>query len=640
MTPNNASTLNHSELQTLLADYRDLRGAERAAVDEHLRTCAACTARLTEYRAMDRDLADLRDARPDARLRTGYLAAIQPANLPPSNLQPATARRLPLLPGLAGAVAVLALVFGVLFVLRPGEPEPQRGAAQPTLPAAKSAEVGAFVEQTDGAYGYRMLRPAGWVVSEDIEQRAYLLAPGQDPDLGLRATNLIARASLQPDSGEQDDIAARFAQVPDPADWADSVDEMWGQHYSPPLTKIVEQPNAVIYMQPFDPPSSLGVTIVALKVVDGQPMILTLGASGSVYPDLETLRERGIWDDFLTMLASLQPIPADPANIVPPLPTVFESRPLIPTPAPVTITTTVDAPRDPETTQVTLDIYSGLPNPAWTLTAEQTQELRALLDGLPEAACEPVNLGLGLRGFVVELGQRPELSNEYRLRVAGRQVRWGDPWNSDMPAFCQSDVEATVARFLLASGQEHMPEGVYALVEQDIQQAGAVPGDLLAYTDETFGFAFAHPMNWEGPENTAQSRLFYLKQDEPTGPAFPVFYVTVVPEGYTNADFEAYNFWSAEEVAAAVALEPGTSGPVHGAEGYNIYTRLPDVTTAAGLTGAVLESERVWEGGPDTRDRRVLLTHDGTLYMLGTYYTTPEELQVFEQVVRTFEVGE
>ncbi len=477
MTLNNGSTLNHIELQTLLADYRDLRGAERAAVDEHLRTCAACTARLAEYRAMDRDLADLRDARPDARLRTGYLAAVQ-GQEDVKAVRFAPPRRLPLLPGLAGAVAMLALVVGVLFVLRPGEP-PRGGGLQPEPTATSPA--------------------------------------------GASATN--------------DD------QTPSPA------------------------PTAIA----------------------AEPAAMPEAGAPAVMPDL---------------------------------------------PAP-----TPEGLRDPETTQVTVDIYSGMPNPAWTLTAEQTQVLRALLDGLPEAACGPVNLGLGLRGFVVELGQPPELSNEYRLRVAAGQVRWGDPWTPDMPAFCQSDVEAAVARFLLASGQPHMPEGVYALVEQDIQ-AGAVPGDWVAYSDEAFGFSLAHPSNWDGPEKTEQSRLFYLKQDEPAGPAFPVFYLTVVPEGYTNADFGAYNFWNAEEVAAALALEPGTSGPVHGAEGYNIYTRLSGVTTTAGLTGAVLESERVWEGGPDTRDRRVLLTQEGTLYMLGTYYTTPEELQVFEQVVGTFGIAE
>jgi hypothetical protein len=310
----------------------------------------------------------------------------------------------------------------------------------------------------------------------------------------------------------------------------------------------------------------------------------------------------------------------------------------MPTAAPVTPTLSVEATRDPEMTQVTLDIYSGMPNPEWTLTAGQTQELRALLDVLPETPCQHMNLNLGLRGFVVELGQRPELSNEYRLRVYAGLVRWGDPWNPEAVATCRTDTDNRVARFLLASGQAHMPEGVYALVASEVEGPSAVPADWIPYADDVFGFSLMHPPSWELTQQTEQSRLFNVKQTEPTGPTFPVFYFTVMPEGFTNETAEAYNFWNAEEVAAALALEVGATGEIHGAPGYNTYTRLPDVVVD-GVPGVVVESERVWDGEPDTRDRRVLVVRGDTVYMFGTYYKAPTESRVSEQIlaVREFE---
>ncbi|MBE2236003.1 MAG: hypothetical protein IAE85_21105 [Anaerolinea sp.] len=55
-----------------------------------------------------------------------------------------------------------------------------------------------------------------------------------------------------------------------------------------------------------------------------------------------------------------------------------------------------------------------------------------------------------------------------------------------------------------------------------------------------------------------------------------------------------------------------------------------------GVTGVAVEAARVWEGAPGTRDRRVLLRRGSTLFMLGAYYETPEELHTFEQALATF----
>lgn len=161
------------------------------------------------------------------------------------------------------------------------------------------------------------------------------------------------------------------------------------------------------------------------------------------------------------------------------------------------------------------------------------------------------------------------------------------------------------------------------------------PAGWQTYRETRLGFTLAYPPAWEVAQETGQSRLFSLRHTEPTGPSFPPFYVTVLPEGFTNEGAEAYNFWSRAEIAAALALEVGETGAIHGPPDYDRYTRLPD-TTVDGVAGVVVEAARVWEGAPGTRDRRVLLRRGSTLFMLGAYYETPEELHTFEQALATF----
>jgi hypothetical protein len=128
-----------------------------------------------------------------------------------------------------------------------------------------------------------------------------------------------------------------------------------------------------------------------------------------------------------------------------------------------------------DATQVTLDIFSGLPDPTWTLTAEQERELRALLAGLPATDCRPLDLQLGYRGFVVWLAQRPELSNEYRLRTYAGQVRYGDPWSPVAPASCLADSEHTVERRLLAGARPLISAELYDHLTRAIESAPVSP---------------------------------------------------------------------------------------------------------------------------------------------------------------------
>ena len=57
--------------------------------------------------------------------------------------------------------------------------------------------------------------------------------------------------------------------------------------------------------------------------------------------------------------------------------------------------------------EVTLDVFSGRPNPSWRLSPEEAEELVRKLEGLPASDRSPAADDLGYRGFVVTGLQGP-----------------------------------------------------------------------------------------------------------------------------------------------------------------------------------------------------------------------------------------
>jgi hypothetical protein len=64
-------------------------------------------------------------------------------------------------------------------------------------------------------------------------------------------------------------------------------------------------------------------------------------------------------------------------------------------------------------TTVELDVYSGLPNPRWQLTPQETGQLEDRLNGLPETNAVEIPGQLGYRGFRIqdENGSRLTVTN-------------------------------------------------------------------------------------------------------------------------------------------------------------------------------------------------------------------------------------
>jgi hypothetical protein len=62
---------------------------------------------------------------------------------------------------------------------------------------------------------------------------------------------------------------------------------------------------------------------------------------------------------------------------------------------------------------VTLEVFSGRPNPSWTLSADEEQELTRRLRGLPPSGESPAAGDLGYRGFrIVNNSNRAQLPSE------------------------------------------------------------------------------------------------------------------------------------------------------------------------------------------------------------------------------------
>src|SRR5215470_12843066 len=80
--------------------------------------------------------------------------------------------------------------------------------------------------------------------------------------------------------------------------------------------------------------------------------------------------------------------------------------------------------------EVTLDIFSGRPNPHWTLSEEQVNDLQTRLRTLPEAS--PVAPpGLGYRGFLVtNPGNDDRLPSQLRAFASVIAITTGQATNS------------------------------------------------------------------------------------------------------------------------------------------------------------------------------------------------------------------
>lgn len=124
------------------------------------------------------------------------------------------------------------------------------------------------------------------------------------------------------------------------------------------------------------------------------------------------------------------------------------------------------APRSSEaasgTAEVELDIFSGRPNPAWTLSGEETRELLGMLENLPSTNTRSPEAGLGYRGFVVSFqDQRRRVTT---VRIHGGTVERSVGESSEFFA----DKDRKLERWLLDTGQSKLDPSVFTAVSEKL----------------------------------------------------------------------------------------------------------------------------------------------------------------------------
>jgi hypothetical protein len=161
-------------------------------------------------------------------------------------------------------------------------------------------------------------------------------------------------------------------------------------------------------------------------------------------------------------------------------------------------------------------------------------------------------------------------------------------------------------------------------------------------TDSSSGYSLAHPPAWVACQETKYTRAYCETEVDPAWGTIPLrLYVSAFPQDYDNADFEVYNFIPTGSLREFMALAVGESKlkePNAVEPAFFTFTRLPD-RVVAGRSAAVIENSKLWEFPAETKERVAFILTESTTYMLGTYYETPEQLAMFEQVLDSFQLA-
>ena len=118
---------------------------------------------------------------------------------------------------------------------------------------------------------------------------------------------------------------------------------------------------------------------------------------------------------------------------------------------------------------VTLDIFSGRPNPSWTLSEGEQKQLLDRVTGRAVAPVEAAEFALGYRGLVVQTAADDVEGLPQQFRIAG-VTPTGEASRVTGDRALSLDEENEVAQFLLTLGHAEVPDDLQQFVAGALQR--------------------------------------------------------------------------------------------------------------------------------------------------------------------------
>ena len=110
--------------------------------------------------------------------------------------------------------------------------------------------------------------------------------------------------------------------------------------------------------------------------------------------------------------------------------------------------------------EVELDIFSGMPNPTWSLTNAAADSFLKQLAALPPASATELSGNLGYRGFIV---QCREGNNQRLIRVQNGIVHISEG-ETNVYAY---DNNRELEHWVLNTGRPHLKDEIYQIAERE-----------------------------------------------------------------------------------------------------------------------------------------------------------------------------
>lgn len=112
--------------------------------------------------------------------------------------------------------------------------------------------------------------------------------------------------------------------------------------------------------------------------------------------------------------------------------------------------------------EVELDIFSGMPNPTWTLTTAEADTFLKQVDALPPTSGKQLSGNLGYRGFIVQCTKGAEMQI-IRIQTGIVHISKG------ATVAYALDENRQLERWLLNTARRHLKNEVFQIVEREFR---------------------------------------------------------------------------------------------------------------------------------------------------------------------------